>query len=116
METTLRESGTYQDWFPGDRHTLAQDLRLNKHLGAGGAMSTKRMQDQEGANIVILSFKTGAGAAFAISRQNIKIICFADVTPRILRLDAYATARGRQDWSAQGRRMVLIYKTNMHPG
>jgi hypothetical protein len=26
------------------------------------------------------------------------------------------TARGKQDSSAQGRRMILIYKSNMHPG
>ena len=94
MDTTLRESGTYRDWFPGDQHTLAQDLRLNKHLGTGGAMSTGRIQDPEGVKTVIMSFKTTSGAALAISRQNRQLICFADVTARRLRVDAYATAGG----------------------
>ena len=31
-------------------------------------------------------------------------------------MDADATAGGKQDGSAQGRRIILIYKTNMHPG
>ncbi len=89
------------------RHTYA---------GAGGAMSTGRIQDPEGAKTVILSFKTAAGAALAISRQHNKLVCFADVTIGRLRVDADATAGGKQDNSAQGRRMILIYKSNMHPG
>lgn len=118
LNIALRESGTYQDWFPDreDRHTWTQDMRLNAHLCAGGAMSTGRIQDPERAKTVILSFKTAAGAALAISRQNIKLICFADVTTGRLRVDADATAGGKQDSSAQGRRMILIYKSNMHPG
>ena len=42
LDIALRESGTYLDWFPDreDRNTWTQDLRLNTHLGAGGAMST----------------------------------------------------------------------------
>ena len=40
LDIFLRESETYHDWFPGDRHTLAHDMRLNTHLGAVGAMST----------------------------------------------------------------------------
>jgi len=79
-------------------------------------MSTGRIQDPEGAKKVIVSFKTAAGAALAISRQNMKLIYFADVLTRRLRVDTYATAGGKQDNNAQGRRMVLIYKTNMHPG
>ena len=30
-------------------------------------------------------------------------------------MDAYTTSRGKQDTIAHGRRMVLIYRTNMHP-
>jgi len=116
MDIALRESGTYLDWFPGDRQTWTHDLRLNTHLGAGGAMSTGRIHDPEGTKPVILSFKTVAGAALAISRHNIQLICFADVTTGRLRIDAGATAGGKQDGNAQGRKMILIYKTNMHPG
>ena len=100
LDIALREPGTYLDWFPGDRHTWNQDLRLNTHLGAREAMSTGRIQDPEGAKTVILSFKTAAGAARAISRQNIKLICFADVITGSLRVVADATARGKQDGNA----------------
>ena len=95
---------------------MAQDLRLNTHLGAGGAMSTRRIQDPEGAKTIILSFKTSPGVALAISQHNIKLTCFADVLSGRLRVDTYATAGEKQDNNAKGRRMVLIYKTNMHPG
>ncbi len=63
-----------------------------------------------------MSFKTTAGAALAISRQNIRLICFADATTSRIRVDADATTGGKQDGIAQGRRMILIYKTSMHPG
>jgi len=95
---------------------VAQNLRLNTHLGARGAMSTGRIQDPEGAKTTILSFKTSAGAALVISRQNIKLVCFTDLTTGRLRVDADATTGGKQDNNAQGRRMFLIYRTNMHPG
>jgi len=91
-------------------------MRLNTYLGEGEAMSTGRIQDPEAAKTVIRSFKTTTGAALAISRQDIKLICFADVTTERLRVDADAIAGGKQDNNAQGRRMILIYKTNMHPG
>ena len=65
---------------------------------------------------MILIFKTSAGVALAISRHDIKLVYFTDVTSRRLRVDANATAGGEQDGIAQGRRMVLICKANMHPG
>ena len=95
---------------------MAHGMRLNKHLGAGGAMSTRHIQNPKGAKTFILSFKTAAGVALVISRQNLKLICFADVTIGRLRVDTDATAVGKQDNNAHGRRMVLIYKTKMHPG
>ena len=55
-------------------------------------MSTGRIHDPEGAKTVILSFNIAAGAAMAISRNNIKLICFADVTIGRLRVDADATS------------------------
>ena len=54
LDVNLRESGTHQGWFPGNRHTVAHDLRLDTHLGAGGAMSTGRIQDPEGVCLVVL--------------------------------------------------------------
>ena len=79
-------------------------------------MSTGRIQDPEGAKTVILSFKTVAGVALAISRKNIKLIRFAEVRTGRLRVDAYATSRGKQDSNAQRKRMILIYKVSSEPG
>jgi hypothetical protein len=61
-------------------------------------------------------FKTTTRAALAILRQNIKLVCFADVQTGILRVDAYATTRGKQDSIARRMRIILIYNTIMHPG
>ena len=79
-------------------------------------MSTRHIQNPKGAKTFILSFKTAAGVALVISRQNLKLICFADVTIGKLRIDADAIVWGKQDGNAYGKRMVLIYKTNMHMG
>jgi len=115
LEKALVEAGTQQYWYP-DMHYCEQDLSLNTHLGAGGAMSTGRVQDPEGAKTIILSYKTAAGAVTTISRQNLKIVCFGDTHTGRLRVDTHTTAGGKQDCNMQGRRMVLIYMASMHSG
>jgi hypothetical protein len=52
----------------------------------------------------------------AIAKQNVKIVCFADVNIGRLRVDPDATAGGKQQMNAQDKRMVLIYRTSMHAG
>ena len=42
LEKTLKEAGTQRVWYP-EKHFCEQDLSLNTHLGAGGAMSTGRV-------------------------------------------------------------------------
>jgi hypothetical protein len=112
LDATFRTIGTQLDWYPGDKSTCVQDLRLNKLLGAGRAMSTRRISDPEGAKIMTMSFKHAAGTTLTIAKHNIKIKYFEQTSN--LRVDADATAGGKQQVSAQGRRMVLIYITNMH--
>jgi hypothetical protein len=119
LEKTLKEAGTLRGWYP-EKHYREQDLSLNTHLGARGAMSTGRVQDPEGAKTIILSYKTATRAVAAIQRQNLKIVCFIDThththTSRLM-VDTPATVGGKQDPNMQGKRMVLIYMTSMHSG
>ena len=95
-------------------HYCEQDLSLDIHLGARGAMSTGRVQGPEGAKIIILSYKTTAGAAIAIHMQNLKIICFTNIHTGRLRVYKHATTGGKQDPTMQSRRVIFIYRTNMH--
>ena len=113
LDKSLKEAGTTRDWYP-ETYYLDQDLSLNAHLGAAGAMSTGRIQDPEGAKTIILSYKTATGAVDAIQRQTVKIVCFTDNDTGRLNVDIPATLGGKQDGSKQGRRMILIYKTSMH--
>jgi len=97
LEKTLREAETQRDWYP-EKYYCEQDFRLNIHLGAGGAMSTGRVQDPEGAKTTILLYKTAAGAAVAIHEQNLKIVCFIDTQTGRLGVDkqgetSYAESR-----------------------
>jgi hypothetical protein len=92
LEKTLREAGMQRDRY-SEKHYCEQDLSLNTHLGARGAMSTGRVQDPEGAKTIILSYKTAAGAAAAIQRQNLKIVCFTDTQTSRLIVDKQSTAR-----------------------
>jgi hypothetical protein len=94
-------------------HKPYQNISSHR-IGARGAMSTGRVQDPEGAKTIILSYKTAAGAAATIHRQNLKIVCFIDTPIGKFRVDKQATAGEKQDPSMQGRRMVLIYRINMH--
>ncbi len=56
-------------------------------------MSARRIHDPEGAKTIILSYKTAAEAANAISKQNLKIVYFAYIHTGRLKLDKNATAR-----------------------
>jgi hypothetical protein len=47
--------------------------------------------------------------------QPLSFICFSDIVSGRLRIDMAATARGKQNPALQGRRVLLIYKTHMHP-
>ena len=51
---------------------------INSHLGAVGGMTSGRIQDPEGANTAVVSFKTAAGAILAVQRQTYKIVSFRD--------------------------------------
>jgi hypothetical protein len=114
FEKLLQEEGAAKNWFPEKYGPCARDLRINSHLGAGGVMTTGRIQDPEGAKTTIISFKTAAGAVAAIHRQTYKIICFRDATRGRLRVDTAATTDGKHDSSKQGLRNILIYKSHMY--
>ncbi len=43
-----------------------------------------------------------------------KIVCFGDTSNGRLRVDSDATARGKQNPTLQGKRILLIYKTHIH--
>ena len=48
--------------------------------------------------------------------QNFKIVFFTNTHTCRLKVDKQATSGGKQDPSIHGKRMVLIYRTNMHSG
>ena len=78
-------------------------------------MTPSRIHDLEGAKIFVVSFKTITGAAAAISKQQIKIVCFADSKTCRLTVDKDATLGGNLNFNAQRRMAILVYKTSMHP-
>jgi hypothetical protein len=111
----LQKSGNVKDWFPDPYGPCSRDLRLNAHLGAGGIMTPGRIQDTEGAKTTVVSFKTAAGAITELHKQTLRCVCYSDTTSGRLKIDRAATARGKHNPSLQRRRVMLIYKTHMHP-
>ncbi len=77
-------------------------------------MTPGRTQDPEGAKIVVVSFKTEAGAIIVVQRHTFKIVCFKDVDNGRLCVDMAATIVGKWDTSKHGRRVILIYKFHMY--
>ena len=78
-------------------------------------MTPCRIQDPEGAKIIVVSFKTAAGAIAAIQRQTLRFVSYNDTTSGRLKIDRAATAGRKHNPSLQGRHVMLIYKTHMHP-
>ena len=77
-------------------------------------MTPCRIQDPEGTKRIVVSFKIAAGAITAIQRQTLKFVCF-DKDRERLRIDMVVAARGKQNPYLQERRVMMIYKTHMHP-
>ena len=78
-------------------------------------MTPSRIQDPEGAKTIVVSFKTAAGAIATIQRQELKFICFSDKDIGRSKIDMATTAGGKHNPSLQGRRVMLINETQMHP-
>ena len=53
-------------------------MALNKHMEAEGAMSPGRVQNLEGAKIIVLSYKTIAGADASVIKHGFVITCFTE--------------------------------------
>ena len=66
LEKLLRKDGIIRTWFPIQHGLCDTDIRLNTHLGAEGVITPGIIQDPEGAKIVMLFFKSAAGAILAI--------------------------------------------------
>jgi len=110
----LHAEGATKEWFPETHGPCSRELRINDHLGAGGVMTPGKIQDPEGAKIVVISLKTTAGVVAAIHKHAYKIVCFGDSVSGILHVDTTATAGGKHDPSKHGRSSILIYKSYMY--
>jgi len=114
LDRALKEADSTRQWFPSNRGPCQQDLNGNRRLGAGGAMTLGRIQDPKGAKTLVVSYKTAARAAAAISRQLFKIVGFADPNLDKLTIDTNPIMGGKQDPYKQIRGMILVSMTSMH--
>ena len=92
LEKVLQNAGNLKDWFPTTKGPCNRDAMINTYLGAGGVRTPGRIQDPEGAKIMVISFETVAGAILAVQRQTYKIVCFRDATSGRLKVDPDATS------------------------
>jgi hypothetical protein len=111
----LQKSGNTKEWFPDPYGPSTRDLRLNNHLGAGAIMTPGRIQDPKGAKTIVASFKFATGAITTIQRQTLRFVCYIDTNSGRLRIDMAATTGEKQNPSLIRRRLMLIYRTHMHP-
>jgi hypothetical protein len=79
LEKPLYTKGITRQWFPEPRGPCSRDIIIISHLGADGNMTPGRIQDPQGAKIVVVSFKNAAGETINVQRQTYKIVCFRDV-------------------------------------
>ena len=78
MDKILEAEGVTKEWFPETHGPCSRDMRINSYLGAGGLMTLGRIPDPEGAKIVVISFKTPAGAVDAVHMHTYTIVCLDD--------------------------------------
>ena len=69
LDVALRTTNTTADWFLDNPLDCEQDLALNAHLGAEGAMSLGRVQDPEEAKTLVVSYIKSTGATTTIVKR-----------------------------------------------
>jgi len=69
LEKALQNAGSLRNWFPATNGPCNRDVDINTHLGAEGVMIPGRIHDPEGAKIMVISFKTAAGAIQEVQHQ-----------------------------------------------
>ena len=82
-------------------------------MGAEGAMSPGRVHDPAGAKIIVLSYKTVAGAVASVIKHRFVITCFTEAETGRLRLDPVLTT-GRTTGAQPGAKKILIYDATPH--
>jgi hypothetical protein len=94
LDSALASAGTKSDWFSETQTDCEQNLELNEHLNAKGAMTApRRVQDPEGAKVKVLRYNSSVGAIAAIIERRFLITCYTKHdTGRDLRLDPTLTA------------------------
>jgi len=77
-------------------------------------MPPGRVQDPEGAKMIIVNFNTAAGVVAAIIKRRFLITCYTEADTNRLRLDAALTS-GDTTGAMKGAKKILIYDNIMHP-
>jgi hypothetical protein len=114
MDTTITTLGTESEWFPDIPIDCVRSLALNTHMGVERALSKRRLQDPEGAKLVVLNYKTTAGAADAILKHKFQITGYAKTYTKRLRIDLALTS-GDMAGVHSGAPKKLIYTASAHP-
>ena len=114
MDTALHAAGTETVWFPETRENCEQNLGLNKHMGAEGAMSPGRVQDLEGAKTITIGYNSPAGAIVAIVKRRFLITCYTQQDTYRLRLDQVLTAGITAEARTSAKR-ILIHDAHIQP-
>ncbi len=94
LEKILQSAGSLTGLIPVANGPCNRDARINTHLGAGGVMTPGRIQEPEGAETMVISFKTTRGAILAVHCKTYEIVFFRDATTGRLGVAPDATARG----------------------
>ena len=78
-------------------------------------MPPGRVHDPEEAKHIVISYKTTEGTISAVDMHMYKIVNHVDPASGRLQVDQAAIAGGKQNMNLKGRRVLLIYKTAIHP-
>jgi hypothetical protein len=114
LDVALRIANTVADWFLENPLNYEQNLALNTHLGAEGAVSPERVQDPEGAKTLVVIYRTTSGATTTIIKRRFQVTCYIEPDTGRLRVDPAFTT-GIIRGSHTGAKKNLIYDAFVHP-
>ena len=113
LKAPLRQVAQDTTWFHDNHPTDIVNVALNAHMGDNGLKTPGRVEDIDGANVIVASFQTAVGAAITVLSQRIILFFYLDEETQRLCLDRELTAK-RPSLHPQAKKISLTYEVSMY--
>ena len=113
LKAPLRQVEQDTAWFQNSQATDIINTALNEHMGDHGLKTPGRVEDIDGANVIVASFQSAVGAAITVFTHRIILWFYLDEEAQRLCLDRELTAK-RPSAHPRAKKISLTYEASLY--